>query len=81
MSGPSSLFSVVARGADRAPVQECPKCHKEFTLGVNGTVDGCDECNGVTRDLAGFAWDGCLCFDIVGDNYQCPHHGKGGNHA
>jgi len=29
------------------------KCGKEYTLGVDGTVDGCDACEGITRNLAG----------------------------
>ena len=35
----------------------CPKCHKHFRMGVNGTVDGCDKCTGVKRDKNGHAWD------------------------
>lgn len=28
----------------------CPMCEKEYTLGVNGTVDGCDRCLHVVRN-------------------------------
>lgn len=28
----------------------CPHCEHKYTLGVNGTVDGCDECMHVIRN-------------------------------
>lgn len=28
----------------------CPHCHEGFTLGVNGTVNGCDQCLGILRN-------------------------------
>ena len=31
----------------------CAKCGDEYTLGVNGTVDGCDACEGIQRNRAG----------------------------
>lgn len=34
----------------------CPKCGKPFSMGDNGTVDGCDGCTGVQRDRNGYAW-------------------------
>ncbi len=27
----------------------CPHCERRYTLGVNGTVEGCDECMQVVR--------------------------------
>lgn len=27
----------------------CPHCFKEYTMGVNGTVNGCDICEGIVR--------------------------------
>jgi hypothetical protein len=35
----------------------CPHCGDEYTLGVDGTVDGCDECLGITRAVNGYAID------------------------
>jgi predicted nucleic acid-binding Zn-ribbon protein len=32
------------------------KCGKKFTLGVNGTIAGCDKCTGVERDKDGYVW-------------------------
>lgn len=42
-------------------VKTCPKCHKKFTLGVDGVEDQdgvikCDACAGVVRDANGYAW-------------------------
>lgn len=28
----------------------CPSCKDTYTLGVNGTVHGCDRCEGVIRN-------------------------------
>lgn len=28
----------------------CPHCGTEYTLGVNGTVDGCDQCDNIERN-------------------------------
>lgn len=28
----------------------CPSCSDEYTLGVNGTINGCDRCEGITRN-------------------------------
>jgi len=28
----------------------CPHCECRYLLGVNGTVDGCDECLGIIRN-------------------------------
>lgn len=78
--GISRLFSTSARNTAQAPTMECPKCHETYTLGVNGISTGCDKCEGVTRDLAGFAWqdfyEQCCCLEHVGDNKSCPVHGK-----
>lgn len=61
-------------------INKCPHCGKEYTLGVNGIVSGCDECEGVTRDVAGFAWQDsygqCVCFEYSGDNKACPVRGR-----
>lgn len=81
-AGLASLFSTHARRADLAPVQTCPKCQRQFTLGVNGTVDGCDECTGVERLPNGFAVQNmtCHCLEHIGDNEHCPTHGKVKSH-
>lgn len=34
----------------------CPHCKKNFEMGHNGTVDGCDSCNGCERDSEGRFW-------------------------
>jgi hypothetical protein len=34
----------------------CPHCNKKFRMGYNGTVDGCDACTGVERDVNGDEW-------------------------
>jgi hypothetical protein len=34
-------------------IEICPTCGKEYTLGKDGTVHGCDKCNGVIRDRNG----------------------------
>lgn len=67
------------RGAERAPKMKCPHCQNEYTLGVNGTVQGCDDCTGTERASNGFALSSnqCCCFEIQGDNDDCPKHGKG----
>lgn len=31
-------------------MNKCPHCRKAYTLGVDGTVDGCDECTGTVRN-------------------------------
>lgn len=36
---------------------KCPKCGRSCIMGVNATVDGCDECTGVRRDFRGWAWE------------------------
>lgn len=28
----------------------CPHCEKRYTLGINGTIHGCDECENVIRN-------------------------------
>lgn len=86
MSSASSLFSVIARGENRAPTVTCHKCHRPFVLGVAGIVtsDGneCDHCANVVRDRAGFAWTSqpkmCMCYHLVGDNPKCVVHGGEG---
>ena len=79
MSSLASIFSTHARRADLAPKQTCQHCQEEFTLGVNCTKDGCDECTGTERAVNGFAIDPeqCRCFEKMGDNPNCPRHGKG----
>ena len=78
MSSAASLFSIIARGANRAPKAICPKCQHEYTLGVNGTVDGCDRCTHTTRAINGYAVEdrSCCCYEYEGDNELCPKHGK-----
>jgi len=29
--------------------KKCPGCRKQYTLGINGVDNGCDECEGITR--------------------------------
>lgn len=29
----------------------CPHCEGKYILGVNGTINGCDECLGIIRNL------------------------------
>lgn len=31
----------------------CPDCLRLYILGVNGTVDGCDTCQHIERNIAG----------------------------
>jgi hypothetical protein len=38
-------------------IVKCQTCQHEFIMGVNGTVNGCDKCTGVERDLEGHAWN------------------------
>jgi len=33
-----------------SPIYVCPHCEKRYTLGVNGTVEGCDDCMNVIRN-------------------------------
>jgi hypothetical protein len=72
-----SIFQTNNRRVDLAPRAECPLCHMEFTLGVDGTVDGCDRCLGVTRASNGYVVEEpmCWCFERVGNNPDCPVHG------
>lgn len=68
------------RRAESAPKVECPKCHKEFTLGVNGTTDGCDVCTGTVRAANGYVLYQPICsgLDPVHcDDVNCQVHGKG----
>jgi hypothetical protein len=34
-------------------IVKCPKCGKDYVMGVNGVVNGCDECTGTVRNLPG----------------------------
>ncbi len=45
--------------------KKCPTCGKEYTLGVDGTVDGCDACEGITRNLAGQIIYGLIALALV----------------
>lgn len=67
------------RNSQFAPKEKCSKCGEEYTLGVDGTVKGCDNCTGTSRATNGFAVDEveCICLEYVGDNGDCPTHGKG----
>lgn len=31
-------------------IRTCPHCMEEYTLGIDGTVNGCDECEGIVRN-------------------------------
>lgn len=35
----------------------CPHCEKPYTLGVTGTVDGCDICENIIRNTDGTVID------------------------
>ena len=81
-SGLASLFSTYARRSDLAPVVTCPNCGEEYTLGVNGTVEGCDGCTGARRAVNGFVIEDysakrCACINVIGDNPNCEIHGGG----
>lgn len=54
--------------------QQCPHCHKEYTLGVDGIISGCDDCENIVRASNGYAIDEplCCCYEIAGDNQYCP---------
>jgi hypothetical protein len=67
------------RRADRAPKVRC-SCGEEYTLGVNGTVNGCDECTRTQRDLGGNVIELCMCYEKQGDNKDCPQHGDQNAH-
>jgi hypothetical protein len=41
----------------------CPGCGQRYTLGYDGTVQGCDSCTGARRDRGGAAW-------LPGERYQ-----------
>lgn len=77
MRYPSGLFSTHARNTAQAPTVKCPLCGGDYTLGVNGTIDGCDECTGVERLPQGYVAEICTCLDPIheGDNPNCPMHG------
>ena len=34
-------------------IATCPHCGHEYFVGVNGTVDGCDDCLGIERTSHG----------------------------
>lgn len=40
----------------------CPQCLKEYTLGINGVYNGCDECEGITRNSKGM-----IIYDLPGE--------------
>ncbi len=78
-AGLASLFSTHARRADLAPRQTCPQCERVYTLGVNGTIDGCDECTDTHRALNGYAIDEVPCTGtdpIRCEDPKCPKHGR-----
>ena len=67
------------RRADQAPRMLCLTCLNEFTLGVDGTEDGCDRCTGAVRATNGFVIDQpqCTGLDPVRcDDDKCPVHGS-----
>lgn len=60
-------------------IRKCSKCNREYTLGVNGIVTGCDNCKSISRACNGYALDDlqyCSCLEYVGDNPNCPIHIK-----
>lgn len=78
MTGLASIFASHARSAREAT---CQYCGIEYTLGVNGIVDGCDDCTGTERASNGYALKKqstpvCFCLEVQGDNARCPEHGK-----
>jgi hypothetical protein len=36
--------------------KRCKRCGKQYKLGYNGSIHGCDECLGVQRDINGEMW-------------------------
>jgi len=62
----------------------CSKCGRPFVMGKNGietpSGDQCDSCAGVARAIDGTVIETtvehCCCFEIMGDNPECPIHGK-----
>ncbi len=61
----------------------CPKCQHEYTLGVNGVITGCDQCEGTVRNLPGGyvlstkeTAEGCTCLEKACDDRRCPIHGE-----
>lgn len=72
-AGLASVFSTRAR----TPMMTCPQCGGEYSLGVNGTVNGCDDCAGVERAANGYVIDCCTGVDPIRcDDPNCHVHGK-----
>ena len=40
-------------GHNKLKTMICSECLAEYTLGVDGTVLGCDRCQGITRNAKG----------------------------
>ena len=36
--------------------EKCKICNKNYKIGCAGTVNGCDKCLGIQRDVNGYAW-------------------------
>lgn len=62
---------------------KCPYCRRVYILGLDGTVDGCDQCEGVVRnpldhtiikEVFSFEVE-CTCDGANGSNLRCPKHG------
>lgn len=75
MSNTSASFPTV--------IYVCPYCEHKYKLGFDGTVDGCDECLGIVRNALDHSIitspvpaSPCACFEFIGDNPNCPEHGK-----
>jgi hypothetical protein len=51
MNSQLSVISIQQQPGTR--VLTCPNCLEEYTLGRTGTVNGCDRCEGITRNADG----------------------------
>ncbi len=72
IAGLASVFSTHAR----TPTMTCPQCGGKYSLGVNGTVNGCDECTHTERAANGYVIEPCTGVDPIRcDDPNCPVHG------
>ena len=50
---PKQQHEEYKRGVFRNVIVICQHCERSYTVGVNGTVTGCDECEGIQRNFVG----------------------------
>ena len=48
-----TFYQNFPRRKSQSTQETCPLCERTYVLGVNGTMDGCDECLGIWRNLDG----------------------------